>query len=78
MSQKIFTSEKDEELINLVKQNPSLYDCKLKSYKDIVIKNNIWKKIASTLNIPGKLKHINIIFGHLRLLHTIHFYLRSL
>lgn len=38
-----FSSEEDEILIELVAQNPTLYDLKLESYKDGLKKENIWK-----------------------------------
>lgn len=44
-----FTSEEEEQLIDLVKENPPLYMAKNKSYKDIELKENIWKKIAHAL-----------------------------
>ncbi|XP_024943924.1 uncharacterized protein LOC112494824 [Cephus cinctus] len=39
-------------MIDLVKSNPELYDPSHEFAKDIVHKNNIWKKIAGELNVP--------------------------
>ncbi|KAK9500827.1 hypothetical protein O3M35_002016 [Rhynocoris fuscipes] len=44
-----FSSEDDEILIELVRKNPALYSVKSMTYKNMVIKNNIWKEIAKTL-----------------------------
>ncbi|XP_072383971.1 uncharacterized protein [Diabrotica undecimpunctata] len=49
MNQK-FTFAEDELLIDLVKQHPALYNCKLKSYRDIVLRNKIWKQVGVSLN----------------------------
>ena len=56
-----------EKLIELVRQNPGLYDQSLSMYKDNVWTQNTWKKIADHLgldDVDGKLKRfsqINII-----------------
>lgn len=48
-------SEKDtEDLIALIRQYPIIYNCKLDSYKDENLKDNIWKTIAESLNKTGE------------------------
>ncbi|XP_074027373.1 uncharacterized protein [Leptinotarsa decemlineata] len=49
MSSQKLSCVEEETLINLVKQYPALYNCKLKVYKDQTLKNNIWKTIANSL-----------------------------
>ena len=44
----------DEKLIHLFEQNPCLYDKKQKSYKDVVLKENVWASIAQEMNCDGK------------------------
>lgn len=46
----------EEELILLVKDRPILYDRKNPEYRQIEIKEGIWKGIAEKLNISGKSK----------------------
>lgn len=60
-----FTALEDELLIEKVKENPPLYAKRLKTYKDIQMKENIWKQIATDMgaNKTGKLnKHVSIIY----------------
>ncbi|CAH2092438.1 unnamed protein product [Euphydryas editha] len=45
-----FTNENDEFLVDLITRNPPLYDCRLKTYKDNNVRDNIWEYIASKLN----------------------------
>lgn len=56
MSSQKLSCVEEENLINLVKQYPALYNCKLKGYKDQTLKNNIWKTIANSLGKSGKFK----------------------
>lgn len=61
-----FSALEDEILIEKVKENPSLYAKKLKSYKDMKMKDNIWTQIAKELgeigyNRTGKFVHANNI-----------------
>lgn len=44
-----FSALEDELLIEKVKDNPPLYAKQLKTYKDIQMKDNIWKQIAADL-----------------------------
>lgn len=43
-----------EKLIELVRNYPCLYDMGDKSYKDIVLKADIWERIGGELNENGK------------------------
>ncbi|KAL4719688.1 hypothetical protein ACJJTC_018460 [Scirpophaga incertulas] len=45
-----FTDENDEFLVELIAKNPPLYDSRLKTYKDNIVRDNIWEYIASKLN----------------------------
>lgn len=49
-----FSSEDDEVLIDLVRQHPPLYNVGGKSYKDMVVRNNIWKEIGAIMKKNGK------------------------
>lgn len=49
----VFSGEEDDLLIDLVEQNPTLYDLQLESYKDIVKRENIWKEIGAILKRTG-------------------------
>lgn len=65
-----FSALEDEILIEKVKDNPPLYAKKLKSYKDMKIKDNIWAKIAKEIgelgyNRTGKSLQTKIIFFHI-------------
>ena len=42
-----------EKVVELVRQNPGLYDLKSKEYRDSVWSNNCWKKIAANINEEG-------------------------
>lgn len=42
-----FSALEDELLVERVKENPPLYAKGLRCYKDIQMKDNIWKKIAA-------------------------------
>ncbi|XP_050313678.1 uncharacterized protein LOC126748469 [Anthonomus grandis grandis] len=57
MSEK-FSPEDDEVLIDLVRQHPPLYSVAGKSYKDLVVKNNIWKEIGAKMNKKEKVCQI--------------------
>ena len=41
-------------LINLVEQQPHLYDCSTKNYKSARLRENSWKQIAKAMNAGGK------------------------
>ena len=43
----------DEKLIAAVKDYPSMYDVSNKQYKDIEVKDCIWKAISAELKEPG-------------------------
>lgn len=47
----------EEELIMLVKDRPVLYDRKHSEYRQVEMKEAIWKEISEKLNISGKKKN---------------------
>ena len=47
------TYEETERLINLIRENPSLYDQTKKEYHDRVLINNLYTQIATKMNIEG-------------------------
>lgn len=49
-----FTDQSDEFLVELIAKNPPLYDSQLKTYKDNVIRDNIWEHIGNKLNKTSK------------------------
>ncbi|XP_054266996.1 uncharacterized protein LOC128989152 [Macrosteles quadrilineatus] len=49
MESKVFTSEQDDALIDLVRENPVIFDLSQKNYKDVLVKKNVWKKISTEL-----------------------------
>lgn len=49
-----FTKEEDDDLIDKIKSHPVLYNIKLKSYKDIILKENVWCEIAKDMKRTGK------------------------
>lgn len=51
-----FTGEEDEFLIDSVAKNPPLFDSQVESYKDVIVRENIWKDIAGKMNRSGKFK----------------------
>jgi len=44
-----FTHDDDAKLCELVSSYPQLYDLSHKDFKDIILKDNIWKEIATSL-----------------------------
>ena len=50
----VFTPEEDERFIHLVSQNPILYDSKHVDFKELHLKDNIWKDISKELNKKGE------------------------
>ncbi|XP_074041519.1 uncharacterized protein [Leptinotarsa decemlineata] len=50
MSEIKLTGEEDELLIDLVAKNPPLFDPQVESYKDVTVRENIWKDIAGKMN----------------------------
>lgn len=59
MSGDKFTRDEEMKLIELVSRYKCLYDASHADYKNIVIKDNIWRKIASQIEIKtGKNKFI--------------------
>lgn len=44
----------EERLIELVQENPVLYNKKISGYKNINLKSQVWKKIAEELNQTGE------------------------
>lgn len=54
-----FSKEEDDQLIDLIKSNPPLFNIKLKSYKNITIKENIWQDIGNKMNKKGKLHSLS-------------------
>jgi hypothetical protein len=53
MKSKLNDQNNCEKLIELIRENPVLYDCSRKEYKDADIVTNTWKSIISRLEIPG-------------------------
>lgn len=49
-----FSPEEEERLVDLVREHPPLYKVKSRSYRDSIVKNNIWKKIAQELGKSGE------------------------
>ena len=45
---------KEEQLINLVRTYPELYDLSNEHYSNQIRKNNIWKEISKELEEAGK------------------------
>ena len=45
-----FSRDKEAKLIELVSRNPELFDLSNKDYKNIVLRDQIWKKIAYVLD----------------------------
>jgi len=43
-----------EVIIDFVKENPVIYDCRHPSYKDSRAKDRKWKELATTLNTDCK------------------------
>lgn len=50
-----FSDEECEKLIELIRQHPPIYNAQLDSYKDENLKDNIWTKIAESINKTGEL-----------------------
>ncbi|XP_063235276.1 transcription factor Adf-1-like [Bacillus rossius redtenbacheri] len=50
MESKSFTAEQDEKLIDLVREHRVLYDLHHCKYKDSIVRENVWKEIAASLN----------------------------
>ena len=42
-----------ELLIQLIKENPPIYNMKLKEYKDRILKEKIWNDIAKNIGVQG-------------------------
>ena len=51
MAHEYFTNAKKEELIECVRKYPALYDKQLPSYRDKLLKDNIWKQITKDLGL---------------------------
>lgn len=45
---------RDEQLIELVKRYPILYNTNLAQYRDHTVRNNAWEEIAGEMDTPGK------------------------
>ena len=65
-----FTDSNVEKLILLVQQNEYLYDRTLHSYREKIVKNNAWQKIAKELNSDGKTTYC-LLFIVLNIIHVI-------
>lgn len=48
-----FSTEEDKTLAELVGFHPCLFDLGNPSYKNQIIKENVWKQILNELNRPG-------------------------
>jgi len=62
-----FSKDDDAKLCELVSNYPSLYDYSHKDFKDIKLKETIWKEIATSLgnNKTGKCLYYNMILSTL-------------
>ena len=49
MAKLVLTTEETEKLIDLVRENPGLYDQGLPEYKDAIYQRNCWVKLATQL-----------------------------
>jgi hypothetical protein len=49
-----FSKDDMERLIELVRENPGLYDQSLPSYKDVQWTANIWSKLAERFGVDGE------------------------
>lgn len=48
-----FTTEEDKTSAELVWFHPCVFDLRHSTYKNQIIKENIWKQISNELNQPG-------------------------
>jgi len=68
MSSKVtITFEEDTLLADYVSRHPCLYDLQHNAYKDIHIKENVWKKISTRLKKSGKYIYLHLIIIIIRL-----------
>lgn len=51
---KQLTMDLTEKLISLVQENPCLYDCRIKNYKNVAKKDLVWEQIAHELEQNSK------------------------
>ena len=49
-----FYNMDDLQLIELVRKHSFLYDAKSVSYKDTIIRENVWTEISNAMNQPGE------------------------
>jgi hypothetical protein len=50
----VFLSEHEDILLEEVRKNPVLYDSADLKYKDIILKDDIWKEIGLKIGKSGK------------------------
>ena len=53
---RMWSDERDEELITIVAEYPWIYQVGHESYKNIQMKRNAWLQIGSCMNTSSKLK----------------------
>lgn len=53
---RMWSDERDEELINIITEYPWLYQVGHESYKNAQMKRNSWVQIASRMNLSCKLE----------------------
>jgi hypothetical protein len=53
MESKCFNHALDEQLIDLVRRHPALYQSSHISYKESAVKENVWDEIALSLDRTG-------------------------
>ena len=58
--------EGDYLLIDLVRQNPHLYNKDLKDFKDIEKREQTWREISSMLNLNGRFQNNNTFLYKLK------------
>lgn len=57
-----FTSPEVEKLTHLVQANPVLYNILDENYKNISLRDNIWKEISLEIEESGKAYNIYILY----------------
>ena len=49
-----FTNDQEEEIVDWLKDNPVIYNKRLREYKNAASKKELWKKKAQDMDIDGK------------------------
>ena len=48
-----FDNQVYEKLIELVRNRPPIYNCRLAEHKDVQLQKNLWKAIADQMEVEG-------------------------